>query len=126
MPEILEPNHWWCRLLSSLSHFCETLEYFLLLYLVTSLKCLFRKWKFSKKMFCIGVLVTFLNTFAWSLLMLLTLDVLCWQVQLERPQHWMNDGVRISFFLIANYYLLIVLADRNHERTIYEANDTTM
>lgn len=112
--------------MSSLIHFLATFEYFALLYIVISLKCLFRKWKFNRKLFGVGCAVSAAATMAWSLLMLLTLDLLCWQIQLDKPQHWMNDAVRITFFLIANYYLMTVLADRNHERTIYEANDTTM
>lgn len=112
--------------MSSLTHFLETFEYFLLLFIVVSLRFLFRNWKFNRKLFSVGFAVSILTTIAWSLLMFLTLDMLCWQIQFDKPQHWMNDAVRISFFLIANYYLMSVLADRNHERTIYEANDTTM
>lgn len=126
MPELLKTNVWWCRFLSSSCQFFGTFEYFSLFYLVKSQKCHFRDEKLNKNLFFAGISLTLFTTISWTLLMIFTMNKLCWQIDTEQPQHWMNDSIRILFFITAIYYFISLLWDRNHERKIYEANDVKM
>lgn len=122
MPEILVQNSWPCKLIAAFAHFAETLSFFYLILMASSLRLLivgeFKS--ISKTVVSLGVIVSIFTTVAWAVVMKFTLNFHCWSLDTEYPQHWINDGQRLAMFSLAAFYFVKALLHKNESCKIPE------
>lgn len=108
-------NPLFCRLITSFSHFFNSMSYVCVALICLKLLQITKRTKDNWGMFLltsIGFLASSVTTIIWSMMIKIYLNKLCWIFDINSQFHWICHGTQISFLFLALILFICCIIER--------------